>query len=178
MFRRVFFTSAIALSFALVAPVSANAQNFFVSVGVATPTGDGGDFIDTGWMATGGVTFAIGEDGLWAGVEGAYGGNSSSNSAFDFTANPWSAMGFLGYSFDTAGNLDPYVFGGGGLQGIKVEDFSENAFGYQFGAGTSFGNPENSVRPYAEVRYQGTSDDEVDITFWAVLLGMSISTGN
>jgi Outer membrane protein beta-barrel domain len=181
MFRRVFVTSLAVVSLALTVPLTAQAQSFFVSGGAAFPNGDFGDVVDTGWLVVGGVTFDVGESGLWAGVEGSYGRHSTDIDGFN--AKPYGVMGFLGYSFPTEGNVDPYFFGGAGLQGVSVSfpvgpSDSDSAFGYQFGGGLVFGNPANSVRPYVEGRYQGSSDDSVDLNFIGVLLGLTISAGS
>ncbi len=181
MIRRALITSAATLFLALAVPFTVQAQSFFFSGGAAFANGDFGDVVDTGWLVTGGVAFDVGESGLWAGVEGSYGRHSTDIDGFN--AKPYGVMGFLGYSVPTDGNVDPYVFGGAGLQGVSVsfpglDSESDSAFGYQFGGGLVFGSDTNSVRPYVEGRYQGSSDDNVDLFFFGVLVGLTISAGN
>ena len=181
MIRRALIASAAALFLALAVPFTAQAQSFFISGGAAFPNGDFGDVVDTGWLVAGGVLFDVGESGVWAGVEGSYGRHSTDIDGFN--AKPYGVIGFLGYSFPTDGNVDPYIFGGAGLQGVSVSfpslpSESDSAFGYEFGGGLVFGNPTNSVRPYVEGRYQGSNADAVDLTFIGALVGLTISAGN
>ncbi len=181
MFRRVLLASVAAVLFALSAPLTAQAQSFYISAGAAFPNGDFGEVVDTGWVLAGGVIVDVGESGLWAGIDGSYGRHSTAID--DFNAKPYGLMGVLGYSFPTAGNVDPYIFGGGGLQGVSVsfpgfDSESDSAFGYQLGGGLVFGNANNSMRPYVEARFQGSSADEVDLTFFGVLVGLTFSAGN
>jgi len=189
MIRRVLLTSAAVLSFALVAPFAANAQTLFISAGGAFPTGDDLDGVNTGLMAAGGVTFDVGGNGVWAGVEGAYARHGTDFvEDGDVTAKTYSVMGILGYSFETAGSVDPYVWAGAGLAGAKISDdsesFSASGFGWQAGAGVSFGGEEAKARPYVEGRYHsGSMEFEGDtsnttISFFAALVGVAIGVGN
>lgn len=176
MIRRLFLVSAALLSLAIVAPVTVIAQDFFISGGAAFPSGDGADGIDTGWLVVGGVSFDIGEN-LRAGVEGSYGRHTTEFFAPN-SVKPFSVMAFLGYSFPTEGNLDPYVFGGAGLAGINRSPFDTfTEFGYEGGLGLVFGNETNSVRPYVEGRFQGSGGD-IDAQLFSVLLGIIIGTGD
>jgi len=191
MIRRMILASTVALSFALIAPLTAQAQNIFVLGGAVFPTGfDEAEFFNTGWLGAAGVSFDVGENGMFAGVEGTYAQSSVDDSdlpsGVELKAKAWSAMAFLGYSVPTEGSIDPYFFAGGGLQGVKLSlsgsagsaDDSESAFGYQFGAGVSIGDETSSVRPLVEVRYQGSGDEDVDLKFVGVLVGASFSVGN
>ena len=187
MIRRVIFTSAAVLSFALVAPLSA--QTLFISAGGAFPTGDDLDGVNTGWMAAGGVTFDVGENGLWAGIDGAYGRHGTDLVGDgDVSVKTYSVMGILGYSFETEGSVDPYVWAGAGLAGAKISDntdsFSASGFGWQGGAGVSFGGEDANARPYVEARYHsGSMEFEGDtsnttVSFFAALVGVAIGVGN
>lgn len=188
MIRRVLFTSVIALSFALVAPLTAQAQSIFVSAGAGIPTGDDSEDISTGWMAAGGVIFDVGTAGVWAGVDGMYGRNSADDIVSDASIKPYSIMGILGYSIATDGTLDPYIFGGAGLMGVKYSEpgFSDSAsgFGWQAGAGVSFGSADAKARPYVEGRYQSASVDfegdtsSTTVSFIGALVGVTIGVGN
>jgi len=185
MFRRVLLTSLAVVSLALTAPFAAQAQSLFISAGLASPSGDDLDGVSTGWMAAGGVTFDVGSSGVWAGVDGAYGQNTT-----DFDGEkvkPYSLMGVLGYSFPTEGSVSPYVWGGAGLQGVKFSDDggsseSESGFGWQAGAGLGFGSSDSNVRPYVEGRYHSASIDvdgfDVDLRFFGALFGVTIGVGN
>lgn len=168
------------LFLALAFPLGAHAQSIFVTGGAAFPLGDYGDFADTGWMLAGGLSFDIGEDGLFAGVEGLY--SRSGTQADDVSTKPWSAMGFLGYNIATQSTVSPYLWAGAGLQGVTVsvegeDSESDSAFGYTFGAGVSFATQSN-ISPLIEVRYQGSGDESVDLNFIGVGAGVSIRLGN
>ncbi len=187
MIRRVLSASAFVVALALAAPLSA--QTLYISVGGAFPTGDDLDGINTGLMAAGGVTFDVGANGLWAGVEGAYGRHGTDFTGDgDVTAKTYSVQGILGYSFDTQGSVDPYIWGGAGLAGGKISDdtesFSGSGFGWQGGAGISFGGEDANVRPYVEGRYHSASVEfdgdtsDTTLSFFAALVGVTIGVGN
>ncbi len=185
MFRRVFLASLAVVSFALTAPLTTQAQSLFFSAGLASPSGDDLSDVSSGWMAAGGVTFDVGTSGVWAGVDGAYGRNSTDVDGE--AVKPFSLMGVLGYSFPTEGSVNPYVWGGAGLQGVKFSDDggsseSESGFGWQAGAGLGFGSSDSNVRPYIEGRYHSASLDidgfDVDLAFFGVLFGVSIGVGD
>lgn len=179
MIRRALVTSAAFLFLALALPPTLSAQNVFVLGGATIGTGDYGDAVDTGWMISGGLSFPLGEGGLFAGVEGLYSRNGQT--AGDESAKPYSVMGFLGYDLVTGSSVTPYVYGGAGLQGVSVsndgESNSESALGYQFGAGLAFGGDGN-VSPLVEIRYQGSGDEDVDLNFIGIAGGVSIGVGN
>ena len=175
MIRRMLIASAAVFAFALAAPINTQAQNVFVLAGISVPSGEFSDYAKTGWMAEVGLTFPVGEDGLWAGVAGGYGVNKH-----DVDADPsffveegdktnlLSAMAILGYTVQTDGNVSPYVWGGAGVQ---VHQFrsemspsfndSSSKFGFQFGAGVSFGADDASAQPFIEGRFQGSSDSKI-----------------
>jgi len=189
MFRRVFLASLAVLSFAITAPFTAQAQTVFISAGAAIPSGDDSDDINTGWIAAGGLTFDVGEGGLWVGVDGAYGRNSITEDGVDIDENvkPYSLMGILGYSFPTEGSVSPYVWGGAGLAGASVSESTidvSSGFGWQAGAGISLGS--GNARPYVEGRYHsaslevdsGTGPSDFDLRFFAVLVGVAFGVGN
>jgi hypothetical protein len=180
MIRRMLLASATLFAFVLVVPAAAQAQGLYFSAGAAFPSGDDLEDVDTGWLAAGGVTFDLGEGGVWAGIDGSYGSHGITD--IDENVNTYSFMGIVGYSFDTEGNLDPYVWGGAGIQGIKDDVDNESGFGWQAGAGTSFGSPDSSIRPFVEGRYHSASIDidgfDVDVKFFVAEVGASVSLGN
>lgn len=186
MIRRVLLTSAAVLSFALVAPLSVQAQSLYISGGAAFPSGDDLSDVNTGWMAAGGVVFDIGTSGVWAGIDGTYGRNSIEDPSTE-NVKPFSIMGVFGYSFETQGNVDPYVFGGAGIQGVSSSEAgvdSESGFGWQLGGGVVFGS--GNVRPYVEGRYHSASIDvgsgvsgaELDVRIFGALFGVVIGVGD
>ena len=196
MFRRTLLATAAALSLALVQPINAQAQSIFLSAGISSISTDGVD-VDAGWMAFGGFLFDIGDNGLWAGVEGGYGQNNIPDQTVDgealtnsdIKAKPYSVMGFLGYSIPTEGSVDPYLFAGAGVIGTKLSgtgtfdgvsgsvDESESEFGFEAGAGLVFGNEANKARPYVEARYLRAGGD-IDADIISGQVGVSIGLGN
>ncbi len=188
MFRRVFLTSLAVVSLALTAPFAAQAQDLFISAGIAVPSGDDLDEFNSGWMVAGGVTFDVGSNGVWAGVEGATGRNSVDEAiAEDENIKPYSIMAILGYSFPTEGSVNPYIWGGAGIAGASISEPDveiDTGFGWQAGAGVSFGS--GNARPYVEGRYHSASldvtaegiTDSVDLRMFAVLAGVAIGLGN
>jgi opacity protein-like surface antigen len=108
---------------------------------VTIPTGDFGEFADTGWMATGGFSVGVGDSGLSAGVEGFYGENKHETEGE--STKPYGAMGFLLYRAGSPESVGPYFYGGAGILVHKFsvdsgEGSSESNFGYEFGAGLDF----------------------------------------
>ena len=205
MFRRVLFTSVAVVFLALASPISAQAQSIFLSGGASfsssfeltDPTETVEPDIDTGWLAAGGLLFDIGESGFWAGIEGFYGRSTGPDQSglSDITLKPLGVMGFLGYSFPTTGNVDPYVFGGAGLSSVKIEftedgdaiDETASGFGFEFGGGLTFGSPTSKIRPYIEGRYISMTGDidlpgdpsvDVDNKIISALFGIVINVGS
>lgn len=178
MIRRAIAASTAVLFMAFALPQTASAQSVYVLAGLSAPTGDYGDIADTGWLGAGGVTFPVGEAGLWAGAEALYGQNGFANS--DENAKLFSAMGILGYDIQTQSSVSPYVFGGLGLMSLSNGD-SESGFGWQLGGGVGFETGGN-VNPFVEARYQSASigDEPTDLTvsIFGIEAGVSIGLGD
>lgn len=183
MMRRVLTTSVAALFLAIAAPSIAHAQaSVFLMAGPTIPIGDFGDFAKTGWMGYAGVTFPLGENGLWAGVEGSYGQNSH-DADVTFVddgdkTNLIGAMGLLGYSIPTESSVQPYVWGGAGLLVHRFSpatgsSVSDSNFGFQAGAGVAIG--EGSVKPLIEARIESAGSET---QFIGVEVGALIDVGN
>jgi opacity protein-like surface antigen len=163
-----------------VAPMQADAQTtLYISGGGSFPTGDFGNYADTGWMIAGGAIFGVGTSGLGVGIEGFYGQNNHSVSEVDLNSktSPYGVMAIIDYGFE-AGSVQPYVFGGAGLlvhrfSADNVESESDSQFGYQFGAGLGF-PIASSTDIYVEGRYMGSSDTN----YFAALAGFAFGLGN
>ena len=158
--RSVLILAAFAfLAFA----IPAQAQTtLYIGAGGSFPTGDFGDYANTGWIGTAGALFAVGAPGLSAGAEFFYGQNnhkSELSEDVDSKTTPWGFMGILDYSFGEAGSIQPYLFGGAGvlIHKFSTEGFSESEtkFGWEFGAGLAFPIGATSSI-YAEGRYVGS----------------------
>lgn len=178
MIRRAIVASTAVLFMALALPLTANAQSVFVLAGLSSPSSDyGDDFAETGWLAAVGVTFPVGESGLWAGAEGLYGQNGIQDT--DENGKIFSAMGIVGYDIPTESTVAPYVFGGAGLLSLSfsVEDAdSESGFGWQLGAGVGF-QGESNITPFVEARYESASLDGGTLAIFGVEAGVSIGLG-
>ncbi|MDP2470358.1 MAG: acyloxyacyl hydrolase [Candidatus Palauibacterales bacterium] len=176
--QSVRFLAVLALlGFAI--PSQVHAQVIYVSGGATFPTGDFGDYANTGWMAAGGVLFGVGDSGLGVGGELFYGQNNHSVEGVDLNSktSPYGAMAIVDYSFGNGG-IDPYVFGGAGVMvhRYSAEGFdseSETKFGYQFGAGIGFPIGE-TTEIYAEGRYMGATDTQ----YFGLLGGFAFGIGN
>lgn len=160
---------------ALLFAMPLQAQGVFLGGGVTIPTGDFGDFADTGWMTTGGFSVDIGDSGASAGLEGFYGQNNHETEGEK--TNPYGAMGFLLYRVGNPSRVGPYVFGGAG---ILVHDFSsagesvsDTNFGYEFGAGLDFPFADR-VGLWLEGRWMGASDTN----FFGILAGLGFGLGS
>lgn len=170
--------SAVAtLLFLLAAPAAVVGQGIFVGGGVTFPTGDFKDVdgADTGWLATAGFSFDVGDAGLSAGVEGFYGENKHDTDG-DKT-NPYGAMGFLLYRAGNPETVGPYAFGGAGILVHKfssdtTEDSTKTNFGYEFGAGLDIPVGSN-VGVWLEGRYMGSSDTN----FFGIIAGLGLGVG-
>jgi len=180
-------TLAAAAVIALAAPLTLDAQTLYISGGATFPTGDFGNYAETGWMAAGGILFDdIGTAGVSLGIDGFYGENKhktddgGSTGSGDSKTNPYGIMGIAQYSFGTGGSILPYVFGGLGWMahkytadplGVDVDE-TVSGFGYQFGAGVGFGLSE-SITLYGEGRYLGGSGDVSDTKFFGLFGGLA-----
>lgn len=183
MIRRAIATSVAAALLALAIPQTTQAQSIYLLAGLSVPSSDYGDFADTGWLGAGGVTFPIGEAGLWAGAEGMYGQNSFSSDAVDENWKLFSAMGIIGYDIPTESTVSPYLFGGLGLMSLSSSlegSDSESGFGWQIGGGVGFETGGN-VSPFVEGRYQsaslGDEGEDATVAILGIEAGVSIGIG-
>lgn len=166
------------LGFAL--PTQADAQTtLYLGAGGSFPTGDFGEYANTGWMGAGGALFAIGDSGFGVGGEVFYGQNNHKDEQSFFENEKTAVYGLMAiadYVFGTEGKIRPYVFGGAGVlvhrfSADGVDSESESGFGYQVGAGLGF-----PVGLFVEGRFMGSSamgegDFSETTTFFAALVG-------
>jgi opacity protein-like surface antigen len=166
--------------------IPAQAQTtLYIAGGASFPTGDFGEYANTGWMAAAGAVFGIGESGFGVGGEVFYGQNKHKSESSFFEnekTTPYGIMAIVDYTFGTDGGIRPYLFGGAGLlvhkfSGDGFDSESESGFGYQFGAGVAFPvGATNSI--FAEGRYMGSSkmgegDFAETTNFFAALAGFA-----
>ncbi len=153
--------------------------------GSAIPTGDDLEDVEAGLQLLGGFTYDLSErlslygEGQW--------GTHDIDGTDDVTVKPSALMAglLLGLSGDEDAALSPYLFGGLGLQSVKVDadagDSDDRTFGYQVGAG--FGFDLGSLPTFLEGRYQAASFDadsdigELDFSIFSIILGFSFDIG-
>jgi hypothetical protein len=173
---------------AIAVPAQADAQaTLYIGAGGSFPTGDFGDYANTGWMGAVGALFAAGPVGV--GAEFFYGQNGHKDEASFYEnekTTPYGFMGIVDYSFGESGAIQPYVFGGLGIMWHKfsadgVDSESDSGFAYQFGAGVSFPVGAKSSL-FAEGRYMGSSLSEGDYSYstnyFAALAGFAFGLGS
>lgn len=174
------FATLAFMGFAIPTQADAQSTTLYISGGASFPTGDFGDYSNTGWMAAGGVLFGIGDSGFGAGAELFYGQNNHKDEASFFQGEkttPYGAMAIVDYAFDTGSGVMPYLFGGLGLlvhrfSADNIESESDSQFGYQFGGGVGF-PIGGTTQLYIEGRYMGSSDT----TFFGALAGFAFALG-
>ena len=179
--KRLISISLAAASLALFAPADSSAQaTGFLSAGAAVPIGDYGDYANTGWLAQGGVGFAVGTGGVSAGVGGFFGSNSHTTDG-DKT-NLYGAMAFALFTMGEEGSVQPYVFGGPGFMthSYKSESFpaaegSESALAAAAGAGVNI--PVGGLTGYLEGMVLSGFGDLEDTKLVAVSAGVNIPLG-
>lgn len=172
---------ALVALLAFTLPSTAQAQGAFLfgGGGVTFGTGDFGDGTDAGWLAIAGVGVDIGESGVFVAGEGFYGSNGIADS--DESADLYGGFAELGYSFQTGGNVQPYVLGGAGILVLDVLDESESGFGYLGALGLSI-QTESRVGFWIEGRFMGAqglgeSPDEIDVNLFGIVAGIGIGLG-
>lgn len=195
MVRRLSLLAAVVAFVGLALPTQAEAQwTLYVEGGATFPSGDFSDFAKTGWMGIGGFVYQL-SSGIGLGAEGFYGSNNHKDDVFgtvssvaNFSAVAAAAasdktdlsgfMGTLTYFFEVGGTVDPYVFGGLGMLYHKfksdVLDSSETekAFGWELGAGVSFGVSE-SMSIFGEGRYMAGTGDISGTKLFGIFAGLA-----
>lgn len=176
--RKRMIGSLAVVGVALLFALPLQAQSVYIGGGLTIPTGDFGEFADTGWMTAGGFMIDIGDSGASAGVEGFYSGASESDG--DADASIYGAMATLLYRVGNPARVGPYIFGGAGLTAVDLDDptdgdGSDEDFGYQFGAGLDFPFADR-VGAWLEGRYMGSSVFE-GTHFFAILAGLGFGLG-
>ena len=181
--------SLAAAALFMTVPTALFAQNIFVGGGITFPTGEFGDYAESGWVGVAGVLFPVGEGGLNVGVEGFYGQNNhmdANGAKIDGDkTNPYGAMAVLEYDIGSGDGIGAYIFGGAGLLIHKcstdgtscTEDgsaggTSDSNFGYEAGAGV--GIPVGgSTSIWVEGRYMGASGTNI----FGILAGLGFGIG-
>ncbi|MGZ8379858.1 MAG: outer membrane beta-barrel protein [Gemmatirosa sp.] len=160
-FRRLLAVAPFAL---VVSAVSAQAQeagtitrpvSIGITGGLTVPTGDAGDFLESGFNAGALLEFTSATLPVAFRINGEYqrfSGKNAPSNAVDLRIISGTAD--VVYKFGGV-MARPYVLGGVGLfnVGATVEDAdSENKFGFNVGAGLEL--PLSGITAFADVRYQ------------------------
>ncbi|MGD2046254.1 MAG: outer membrane beta-barrel protein [Gemmatimonadota bacterium] len=177
-----FTCAAVAVAFAaMAAPGQASAQVTVGIGGAATiPTGDYGDFANTGWMGAVGVTVPVGESGLGVGATGVYGSNGHDEAVVPGTTDLLGALAHVGFSFATGGSMTPYVVGNLGFLQHKwkvdgVDDVTDSGLAFGGAAGLMF--PLGSVVGRVQASYLIGSGDIDGTDFFGIGAGIGIPLG-
>lgn len=162
---------------AVVAVSPARAQYVFLGAGAGIPTGDFKTYAKTGFLATGGVGFDIGDKGLWAEAEGYYGSNKHKAPEDGDKTTIIAGMAALGYSFMADKGVSPYVTGGLGFQSHKFvpetgASETDTNLGYTAAAGLGF-KVGSKAHIWVEGRFLGSKASKM----LAALGGFSVSLG-
>jgi len=166
----------VALSFVI--PSQVSAQHVFLGGGATFPTGDYGDYADTGWMVEGGIGFPVGENGLSLFVDGLYGSNSHGEALVPALQDSGDGDktsllgGFAGveYAFAEPGEAGLFVFGQVGflrhdldLDELvpELQSLEETETGFAFGGGAGYSFPIGGLNGYVVGRFlQGRFGEE------------------
>ena len=145
--------------------------------GASFPTGEFGEYADTGWQVAGGVLFPISDTGLAVGGEAFHSSNERKPDATGITYNlALGLVAVLRYGFATFGSVTPYVSGGAGLHYLSTRGGDGSVdipFGYQLGAGLSFRLAANTA-VFVEGRY--TADSMLG--YYGLIGGLSFPLGD
>jgi hypothetical protein len=179
-----FIGSAFVIATALTAASASAQATGFVSAGALLPTGDFAEYANTGWIAQGGVGFAVGAAGLSVGVSGFYG--SASHDVDGDKTNLYGGGGYVLYTMGTDGSIQPYVFAGPEylVHSYKSEDnptFEDSASGVAVVGGGGVNIPVGGLTGFVEGMYTTGLGDEVDgiggTDFITVSLGVNLPFG-
>jgi hypothetical protein len=158
-------------------PTDLEAQTkLYAGGGGSFPTGEFGEYADTGWLVAGGVLFPISDHGLAAGVEAFYGSNERTSGAQGITYDsPFGLVATVRYGITTLGSVEPYLSGGAGLHymGSSGGDGTVNiSLGYQLGVGLGF-KLSAITAIFAEGRYTANAD----LGYLGLLGGLAFTLG-
>lgn len=179
--KRVWSVAALAAAFSLFAADDASAQaGVFLGGGATMPTGDFGDVADVGWMGFGGVTFPVGQDGLFMGAEGFYGNNAHDVAGVE--SNLYGGNALIGVNFYDAGEAGPFVGAGLGFMSHEVQfeaapalDATESAFALSGLAGLAF--PLGGAQGTLTASFTRGFGDLEETMFAGIFAGIGIPLG-
>jgi hypothetical protein len=183
----VLLVAALAiLSFSLA--TEASAQSVFLGAGATIPSGDYGDYADVGWIAEAGISFPVGEQGIFLFADGLYGSNSHSDHEGDKT-NLLGGFAGIEKAFMNEDGAGPFIFAEVGFlrhsyRSDEHSEWEEDDTGLAFGGGAGYGLPlgENLngwiLGRYIRGQYSGDEGyEDWNTAFFGVMAGVSIQVG-
>ena len=158
------------------APVAARPVSFGVTGGLSIPTGDFGDFFDSGYNVGALLEFTPALSPLAFRVEGDYQRFAIKGDEAESDLRIISGTANALYKFGSATMVRPYVLGGVGLfnvGGTGDDGESENKFGYNVGGGLEI--PLSGITVFGDVRFQQvrfSGDGESNINLVPIKVGI------
>jgi len=180
--RRCIVFGVVALgAFFFTLPSQASAQSAWIGAGATIPSGDFGDYANTGPMGVAGISLPLGEKAWSLFAEGFYGANNHSDFDGDKTTL-YGGHGGLTLDFAGEGEAGFYVFG---QVGFMIHDFASDDFpednvsdtGLAFGGGAGYGFPLASLNGWLEARYMQGQFDEENTALFGLMAGISFPLG-
>jgi hypothetical protein len=179
--RRISGFLAIPLLLLLLAAPT-QAQTPYVGVGPTFPTGDYGEYANTGVLLVGGLIFDVGDAGLAVFGEGFFGQNGHEGGG---KTQPFGIMAGLVKDFSGDADAGVYVFGEAGLlwhRYVPDSGDTESESGFGFGGGVGYGFPLGGQNAWVEGRYMSANIDYGDgfdetTSFFGIIFGLSFPRG-
>ena len=174
---------------ALLAPTDSSAQStVFIGGGATIPVstfsdfdgdGAGTDGASTGWTATAGAQFVVGEGGFSVGPRVFYGSNSHETDG-DKT-NLYGATALLNYGLGDPEAVNPFLWGEFGFMShafkssVAAAEDTSTAGVWPLGAGVGF--PLGGVAGFLAAGYTAGISDNSDTKLFGIYAGVSIAVG-
>jgi hypothetical protein len=181
--KRSLFVVLLAAFWALSAPADSSAQAAIaVGGGITFPTGDYGDYANTGWLAHAGVGFPVGDAGLSVGAAGYFGANNHEPPPDGDKTNLYGGVGFAQYNIGDAEAMSPFVFG---MAGLMVHDYKSDSqpslegsdTGFAAGGGAGLTVPLGGVAGFVEAWYLVGFFDGGNTNLGGVTAGVQFALG-
>ena len=157
-------------------PVAARPVSFGVSGGLTIPTGDFGDFFESGYNAGALLEFTPQVSPVAIRIEGDYQRFGVKGIEAENDLRIISGTANALFKFGSATTVRPYVIGGLGLfnvGGTGDDGESENKFGYNVGGGLEL--PLSGITVFGDVRFQQvrfSGDGESNVNLVPIKVGI------
>lgn len=146
-----------------------------ISAGAAIPVGDLGDDFNTGWNVTASLGFNSSASPVGFRIDGMYNGLSPQDGIDLPNIKIAAGTANIVYALPGTG-IRPYLIGGGGIYGLKVDDPTrdwETKFGLNGGIGASF--PLSGFNTFVEARFHHVFTDSGDFNTQLIPVTFGIS---